>query len=193
MFGRSLRQRMDAFDMFRRVLDAAAELGAQYYVYHGRNTAQLSPLPFNLQANIDVMGQMSGEAAQRNIQIAWENVFWCQLTTIERISEVIAALPDVRFTLDIKQAMRAGENPLDMARAMGESLVNVHICDWKDSGKLCLPGEGCFQFDELMRALDGIGYAGPVVLEPYLALIDSDEALKRSISHVRGLMDKVRL
>ena len=35
-FGRSARQRADAMDMLRRVLDAAAELDARLYVYHGR-------------------------------------------------------------------------------------------------------------------------------------------------------------
>ena len=107
--------------MFRRALDAAQQLGARYYVYHGRSTALLSPLPFNLQANVDMLGKMSEEAAQRGMSIAWENVYWCQLTTCDRIAQVRQALPDVRFTLDIKQAMRAGENPVEMADAMRRS------------------------------------------------------------------------
>ena len=190
MFGRSGHQRQDAFDLFRRSLDAAQLLGARHYVYHGRSTALLSPLPFNLEANVDVVSRMMEEAAQRNITIAWENVAWCQLTTCERIAQVKEALPDVRFTLDIKQAMRAGEDPLKMAEIMGDALVHVHVCDYHPSGKLCLPGEGSFDFEKLMDALVGIGYDGAVILEPYLVLIDSDEALERSIEHMRGIVKR---
>ena len=45
MFGRSTRQRCEAFDTFRRVLDAAQEMGAARYVYHGKSTSQLKALP----------------------------------------------------------------------------------------------------------------------------------------------------
>lgn len=190
MFGRSARQRKDAFDMFRRALDAAQQLGARYYVYHGRSTALLSPLPFNLQANVDMLGKMSEEAAQRGMSIAWENVYWCQLTTCDRIAQVRQALPDVRFTLDIKQAMRAGENPVEMADAMGDALVHVHVCDWDSEGKLCLPGEGCFDFEKLVAALRGTGYHGAIILEPYLALIRSDGALYASIAYLRKVLDE---
>ena len=44
--------------------------------------------------------------------IGWENVCWCQLTVPGRVLEARAALPQVRFTLDIKQAMRAGGDPV---------------------------------------------------------------------------------
>lgn len=190
MFGRSSRQRQDAFELFCRSLDAAQLLGAQYYVYHGRSTALLSPLPFNLQANVDVLGRMMEEAAQRGVAIAWENVSWCQLTTCERIKQVKAALPDVRFTLDIKQAMRAGEDPIEMARVMGDALVHVHVCDYHESGKLCLPGKGCFDFEKLITELRDMEYGGAVILEPYLALIDSDEALEQSIAYMRKIVEK---
>jgi len=192
MFGRSLRQRKDAFDLFRRALDAAQLLGVRYYVYHGRSTALLTPLPFNLQVNIDMLGQMDEEAAQRGMRIAWENVSWCQLTTCERIAQVRKALPDVCFTLDIKQAMRAGEDPIEMARMMGDALVHVHVCDWDKVGKLCLPGEGCFDFEKLIAALDEIGYDGSIIMEPYLALIHSDEALEQSISYMRDRVQTPR-
>lgn len=192
MFGRSGRQRQDAFDLFRRTLDAAQRLGAQYYVYHGRSTALLKPLPFDLQANIDMIGRMGEEAARRGMYIAWENVSWCQLTTCERVARVRAAMPDVRFTLDIKQAMRAGEDPIAMARAMGDALVHVHVCDWKTDGTLCLPGEGSFDFCKLVAVLGELGYEGAVILEPYLALIHSDEALGRSIAYLRSGIGGVR-
>ena len=160
----SARQRGDALDVLRRVLDAAAALGAQTYVYHGRSTAMLRALPWNLPDNLAVISRMQEEASARGITIAWENVCWCQLTTARRVREARQAAPWLRFTLDIKQAMRAGEDPVAMAREMGEGLCNVHVCDWDSQGKLCLPGEGSFDFPALFAALRASGYDGPVVL-----------------------------
>ena len=184
----SARQRGDALDVLRRVLDAAAALGARTYVYHGRSSAMLRALPWNLPDNLEVIARMQEEASARGVAIAWENVCWCQLTTAQRVREARAAAPELRFTLDIKQAMRAGEEPIAMARAMGEGLCNVHVCDWDAHGKLCLPGEGCFDFPALFAALRASGYDGPVVLEPYLSLIESNEALLRSLAFLRAYL-----
>ena len=85
MMSRSKRQRQDAFDLFCRVLDAGMALGAGTYVYHGRSTSLLSPLPWDLQKNLDVLGPMCELAAQREMVIGWENVCWCQLTTPQRV------------------------------------------------------------------------------------------------------------
>lgn len=185
---RSPRQRRDTFNVFLSVLDAGRVLGARAYVYHGRHSPRLEALPWNLEQNIAALAPMCAEAEKRGMVIAWENVFWCQLTTPERVREAKAALPQVRFTLDIKQAMLAGCDPIEFVRAMGDALCNVHVCDWDRSGKLFLPGEGAFDFLALFRALREAGYDGPVIMEPYLELIGSDGALSRSIDFLRAQM-----
>ena len=190
MFSRSARQRCDAMDIFRRVLDAGTALGAGTYVYHGRYNPREGTLAWDAQANADVLGPMIEEANARGMVIGWENVSWCQLRSAERVREARRLLPQARFTLDIKQAMRAGEDPIRMARAMGDGLVNVHVCDWNAEGKLCLPGEGTFDFDALFALLGEAGYRGPVILEPYLGLIAGEEALLRSIAFLRGAMER---
>lgn len=192
MAGRPNRQIRDAFDHFRRLLDAGAELGAEVFVYHGRNTPLLSPLPWNLAWNIEALVPMCEEAEKRGMVIGWENVCWCQLTEPVRVMEARNALPQVRYTLDIKQAMRAGCDPMAFIRAMGDRLCNVHVCDWDENGKLCLPGEGVVDFDALAHALLAVGYHGPVIMEPYRALIKSDEALRRSIAFLRNIIEGVK-
>jgi len=188
MAGRPARQTRDAFAHFEQVLNAGQILGADTFVYHGRNTPLLSPLPWNLKWNREALEPMCALAQARGMVIGWENVCWCQLTTPDRVLEAREALPQVRFTLDIKQAMRAHCDPIAFVHAMGDRLCNVHVCDWTEDGKLCLPGEGCVDFDALMKALRSVGYSGPVIMEPYLALIKSDEALLRAIAFMRDKM-----
>jgi len=188
LFSVSKRQEKDAFDIFRRVLDAGAQLGARVYVHHGRYSPQITALPWNLSRNAEIISRMCETARQYDMVIGWENVYWCQLTEPSRVLEAKAALPQVRFTLDIKQAMRAGCDPIEFVHAMGDQLCNVHVCDWQEDGTLCLPGEGCFDFGALFEALREVGYDGPVIMEPYLKLIQSEEALERSIAFMRNIM-----
>ncbi len=191
-FARSARQRADALDTLRHVLDAAAELGAHLYVYHGRYSPARVELPFEPQRNAEILTLMQAEADERDIRIAWENVCWCQLTTPERVREMRRLLPEIRFTLDIKQAMRARCDPMDFVDAMGPQLANVHVCDWDRAGKLCLPGEGAFDFNALIRALHRADYRGAMMLEPYLALVKSDGALAESVAYLKRAEARAR-
>jgi len=190
LISRSPRQRKDARNLLCRTLDAGAELGAKLYVHHGRNTPRNEVLPWNMSANAEMIGLIEEEAVKRDMHVAWENVCWCQLTTPERVKEALEAAPQLHFTLDIKQAMKAGCNPMDFVYAMGKHLANVHICDWDQQGKLCLPGEGAFDFAALVSALDSVGYTGALVIEPYLALIRDDEALARSIGFMKRIINR---
>ena len=189
MFSRSPRQRRDAMDFIRRVLDVGAELGAKSYVYHGRYNPREGAHPWDAQANAQALGPMIEEAAARGMVVGWENVSWCQLRDAGRVREARELLPRARFTLDIKQAMRAVTDPFELARAMGDALCNVHVCDWDASGRLCLPGEGTFDFEGLFTLLARAGYDGPVILEPYLELITDGEALLRSIAFLKRTME----
>ena len=96
MAGRPARQVRDAFDQFRRLLDAGQALGAEIYVYHGRNTPLLKPVPWNLQWNVEAIAPMCEEVEKRGMVIAWENVCWCQLTEPVRVLEAKDALPQVQ-------------------------------------------------------------------------------------------------
>lgn len=191
LISRSPRQRRDARDVLCSVLDAAAELGSGMYVHHGRHSPRCEVLPWKMSANAEMIGIISEEAKERGMFVAWENVSWCQLISPQRVLEAKDVLPDVRFTLDIKQAMKSGYDPSAFARAMGGRLANVHICDWDEAGKLCLPGEGCFDFKAFLSVLDEVGYDGPVIIEPYLALIGSDGALAGSISYMKEMIKGV--
>lgn len=188
MFSRSARQRRDSMDVFRRVLDAGAALGAGVYVYHGRFDPRKGALLWNARESADVYAAMSEEAARRGMAVAWENVSWCQMTCEARVREIRALLPQARFTLDVKQAMRSRCDPLALARAMGGAIANVHVCDWDETGRLRLPGEGAFDFGTLFALLRAQGYAGAVVLEPYLSLIEDEDKLLRSIAFLRRAM-----
>lgn len=185
LFGRSARQRMDAQRIFENVLEAMQALGAKVYVYHGRHSSKGTPLPPDFESYAPRIRELCDLAAAYGVRLCWENVWWCQLSTPQRVVQVREACPRVGFVLDVKQAMRAGFDAADFALAMSDRLCNVHVCDYDAQGKLCMPGKGVCDFSHLGDALRAAGYEGPVILEPYATLFKTDEEIVQSLSYLR--------
>ena len=86
--------------------------------------------------------------------------------------ELVDRLGDtLHYTLDIKQAIRAGEDPLDFVKVLGNRIVNLHLCDvfHQPDGRvtLAMPGQGDYDFAALSRAMAQAGYQGPAMIEVY--------------------------
>ena len=188
VFSRSARQRADAMTLLCGVFDAAQAMGAGMYVYHGHHSAKGTPVTPNFERYHDGLTCMCEQAGQRGVRICWENVWWCVLCAPERVERVRALYPDVGFVLDIKQAMLGGHDPKAFVRAMGDRLMNVHVVDYDDTGRLCLPGQGTVDFRGFFSALRAVGYDGPVILEPYATMFSCDEELEAAIACLRAAM-----
>lgn len=188
LFGRSPRQRADAMALVRGVLDAAQTLGAGIYVYHGNHSAKGTPIEPNFVRYRDGLTQMCREAKQRGVRICWENVWWCVMSTPERAEMVRDLYPDIGFVLDVKQAMQGGHDAKAFIPVMGKRLMNIHVVDYDERGRLCLPGQGTYDFRRFFAALRDVGYDGPVILEPYATMFERDEELEAAIAYLRAAM-----
>lgn len=188
LFSLSARQRLDARNVFCGVLEAGRALGARRYVYHGRHNVKGTGVSADFRSLAPCIGELCDLAAERGMMLCWENVSWCQLSTPERVLQAREACPQVHFVLDIKQAMQSGYDAADFIAAMGDRLANVHVCDYDAQGRLCMPGQGTYDFAALSGQLRAAGYDGPVILEPYATLFDCDEQLAASLAYLRKTM-----
>lgn len=187
LFGRSQRQAEDALRLFAGVCEAGAALGAPYYVFHGPGNARNPVPPDRINALEERFGRMQEAASRCGVRILWENVSWCSVRSVEHVQAARRLLPGIGFVLDVKQALRGGEDPLRLMEAMGEDLCHVHVLDW-DGAAECLPGEGVTDWPLFFRRLRSIGYDGAVILEPYERQARDEEALRRSLLYLRSLM-----
>jgi len=190
LFGRSRRQVEDAFRAFSGVCDAGQALGARYYVFHGPGGGAMTIHPRYLYDLPERFARMQSIARERGMEVLWENVSWCALRLPEDVEEVKALIPNIRFTLDIKQAFRAGLPWETMMDAMGKEIAHVHLLDIRPDGGVCLPGEGTVDFGKLFRRLNKLQYQGDVILEPYATETRNPEALVRSIAYLRQEMGR---
>lgn len=188
LFGRSGRQVEDAFSTFTGVCQAGQALGARYYVLHGPAGVSVPLEPGRIHCLQETMARMQGIAAAHGMEVLWENVSWCAIRRPEDVAAVKELLPRQRFVLDVKQAFRAGQDPVAMLRAMGESVAHVHVLDHTADGELFLPGEGVVDWQGIAAQLREIGYEGAVILEPYERQARDEAALRRSLAYLTSLL-----
>lgn len=187
LFAGYKRRRKDAFKSFEKVLKAGKLLGAKYFSFHG-NRADYIGDNFNMNEFAKIMNMLSTLAGDYGIKLAWENVSWCQSNNPGFIKEAIGAMDmkNICFTLDIKQAVRAGYLPLDYIDAMKGHIGNVHINDWDESG--CrLPGDGTVDLKQVFLKLDELSYSGDFIIEVYSDNFKNLSDFRDSINFLKNL------
>jgi sugar phosphate isomerase/epimerase len=154
----------EGIDIYRRYFEGAAGIGARFFVFHGANlTMNLSPERY-----AERLYLLSHAAKEEGVCLCQENVSRCLAGQVEYVRALKSILGnDISFTLDIKQANRAGQDPFEMAKAMGENIKLVHINDYNEENDCLLPCKGNFDLKGLKSTLDGVGYDGNYIIEVY--------------------------
>lgn len=185
LFSLHPRQREDAFRIYERVLQAARTLGAACYVMHGAATLNGAAKNLELARIAPIFSELDEMARAYGVTLALENVSWCLFCTPSfglRLRELTK--DRMHFTLDIKQAVRSGFSPEDYMDAVGDRIVNVHLCDYErlENGafRWRMPTQGQCDFSALRAALLAHGYRGPAFVEVYSDMYDDVDALYRA-------------
>jgi sugar phosphate isomerase/epimerase len=192
------RQRADAQRLFERVLAAGRQLGACCYVMHGPARLFGGVKNIELARIAPILLDLTALAADYGIQLTLENVSWCIFNEPEfglRLRDISGGA--IKHTLDVKQAVRSGYDPEDYIRAVGEQIVNVHLCDATKlpSGgvRYMMPGFGECDFVGMFDMLAEKGYSGPAFVEVYSDMYEEIPVLYESLSLVRELAGRSKL
>ena len=190
LFNKWQRTREDAEEFFREIIYACKTLDADYYTFHGLPRLKRTPYFIDYPWIAQRLNELNAELANAgsHAKIAYENVHWTFFDNpdfLEKLSEYI----DTPVTLDIKQAMQS-KHPLDeYLKVMKGKLVNVHICDWHEDGKLAVPGKGIFDFTGFFRKLTEIGYDGPCLMELYAGTYNSYDEITESYEYLLNCLE----
>ena len=185
------RQKADAFSVYRDALNAGRILGATHYVMHGSPHLGGTAKNLELERLTPVFRELLDVAAEYGITLCLENVSWCFFHAPAFGAELKARLGDhrLKFVLDIKQAVRSGEDPFAFVEAVGEDMANWHLCDYAfdETGKLSLkmPGQGQCDFRALGKAMVTKGYQGPAFIEVYSDMYRDLDELRSSFETIQ--------
>ncbi len=158
------RRYKESLDWYKQYYEAAAILGAKYVVLHGDSlVGHISDEEYCTR-----LMEMNRMASEFGVCVSHENVNKYRCATPENVKK-IKGLTDgrLKFTYDVKQAVRAGFTTEEMYEAMGKDIVHVHISDHSLQHDCMLPGKGNFDFEKLFSKLENDGYNGACLIEVY--------------------------
>lgn len=188
MFSGYRRRLRDMLEYHRYYFEAMNRLGSEIFILHGNlNAAAVEENQY-----FEVFNELSDAAAEYGITVAQENVARCQSRSLGFMKNMLDSLGSkARFVLDIKQAVRSDEDPFEIVRTLGSSIVHVHMSD-NTPGEDCLvPGTGDFDIRGFLKLLDSIGYEGAVMTELYRKNFKTVDELSRSYRYVENIIKEI--
>lgn len=157
------RRVADATELYRHYAKAADILGAKVVNIHGDRGIGLE----SVERYVELINPLRTLQDETGIVFSMENVYYNSVDHPEFTARLRQLAPDVRFTLDIKQAFKGGQDPYALAEAMGDAVVNFHVND-RDEQHICmLPGQGLVDYTRIGSILKHNNYAGPALIEVY--------------------------
>lgn len=187
LFDAYKRRRKDMLKFFEMVCKAGKLLGAKCYTFHGMRQG---PSDFISKELIhDVYNNLTYIAGENEIQLAQENVSWCMSSKVEYLKDLKENCKyPLYFTFDIKQAYKAGVNPMEYLDAMGGDLINIHINDRDDKNVCLLPGDGDVDFKSIFCKVKSLNYKGNAIMEVYSNNYNSYEEIKNSKKYLEKFL-----
>ncbi len=157
------RRVSDAEAFYQRYADAAKILGAKIVNIHGDRGMGLE----NIENYVNCAAPLMRLQDKTGIIFSMENVFYNSVNHPEFAARLRQQMPEVRFTFDIKQAFKGGQDAYALVEAMGKSIVNFHVNDRDDTHICMMPGRGTVDFERIALLLKDAEYCGPALIEVY--------------------------
>ena len=193
LFSLHPRQRDDAFRTYEKVLAAGKALGAHRYCMHGSIHMAGAVKNQEITRIAPIYDELVTLAKVYDIQLTLENVSWCFCREPDYALRLLDTMQrnDLHFTLDVKQAVRSGVDPIAFVHAIGDRIDAVHCCDYrKDNGVLhyMLPPYGEYVFCRLLNELKQRGFDGDVLVEVYSDTYDDVTELRDAFYAFRATL-----
>jgi sugar phosphate isomerase/epimerase len=163
-FSEYSRRLEDGIAFYRRYFSAAQQLGAKLFVLHGDHKASTFPDTLYFERFL----LLSSVAKEYGITLAQENVARCRsgyLDFLQRMKEALGN--DAAFVCDLKQARRAGIDPLEMIQTLGSAIRHIHLSDGSPGRTCCKIGDCNTDFQAIFSKLKSQNYQGGALIELY--------------------------
>lgn len=189
LFSSARRVRGDGLYWLDQFMRSALALGAKKYSFHGYISRSVNNVNFDKIATY--LRDICEFCVHYGVDVCLENVSWCTYNRPGLFREFKSRCPQLAAVLDIKQARRSGY-PVNMyIEDMAGAISHVHLSDVTASGKMCLPGKGIYNFEEIFKRLQGTGFDGHAVIEVYGDDYSDYSEIKQSLEYLKEIAYKI--
>ena len=185
------RAQRDSFVLLDKTMNAARQVGAKYYTFHGGARFKKTPFKIDYERVGKITQDIIDAIKPYGVSLAYENVHWGYYNYIGFFEEIRKRTVGLKATLDIKQARQSGISYIDYIEEMKGDIVTVHLSDIDQNGKMCLPGKGITDFEDLFKRLADVGFDGALIIEAYQSDYGEYSELFHSLEFIKELSQKV--
>ncbi len=169
----------DSIKYYEKYFRACQILGAKYVVIHG---CYITAEYMTIKRYTNNLNLLSKKAREYGVYISQENVVRFKCGYSDNLLEFVKyADKDIKFVFDLKQAIRAKQDPYQVLDIMGKRISHIHISDSKGNENSLLPGRGTFNLKKLLSYAENRFNIDAALIEVYNENIDSSESLKNSL------------
>lgn len=186
IFGDYQRRFDDFIGIYEKTCHAAAMLGAGIVVIHGAVAKPKIPIPD--ERYFERFKMLIDIGRREGVSVCQENVNRFKSESIDFCKKMREALgKDFRMVFDIKQSLRAGQEPFLFLEEFKNEIAHVHISDNGLDGDCLPPGRGSFDFQRMVHILNDAEFSGNYVIEIYSGNLDVVGELKESKAYLKKL------
>ena len=182
------QRRVDTIiNIYKLYFEFMQAVNAKIFVLHGaQKDARCTD-----QIYIERFLQLGDIAAEYGVTVAQENVHYCKSGSIDFLRMMQRECGErAKFVLDIKQAVRAGYDPLDIVDAVGQNVIHLHVSDNRP-GADCIPvGQGTYDIAGLVKRLHNAGFDGAMLVELYSSGYKDHSELTDSVKLLENVIQE---
>ncbi len=184
-FGKTDYKLADSVKYYEKYFKACRILGAEYVVIHGCHTTAEY---MDMKRYTHILNILADKRKEYGVYISQENVVKFKCGYTENLRELLKyANTNIRFTLDIKQSFRAGQNLDELMDLMGNRISHLHISDFADNNDSLIPGQGDVDFSFYLQKAQDKYCVKYGLIEIYNDNLDSVKELKKSVKMLQLL------
>ena len=173
----------DSIALYEKYFAACNYLGCKYVVIHGCFNKNRY---MDMQRYCNNLNLLSQKAREYGVYLSQENVYKFKCGYIENIKEFVKyADKDIKFTFDIKQAVKSRQSIYKILELTKDRISHVHISDYKGSKHSLMPFEGGFNYDRFFDYLKQNTPAQAALVELYSPSIKNDEQLASTLERLQ--------
>ncbi|MEG2929221.1 MAG: sugar phosphate isomerase/epimerase [Oscillospiraceae bacterium] len=175
----------DAIKMYEKYFRACQILNCKFVVFHGCFT-KCSHI--TMERYTEILNMLGHRAAQYGVYISQENVVEYKCGYLENLKIFHSlAQENIKFTFDIKQAVRANQDIYEILNLVKNRISHVHISDFDGTADSLVPLQGNFDFKSFFSYIQENTSADTALIEVYRDNIDSDEDIAKAMKKLESL------
>lgn len=177
----------DSIALYEKYFRACNILGCKYVVIHGCFTCNRY---MDMQRYCKNLNLLSQKARAYDVYLSQENVYKFKCGYIENLKEFVKyADKDIKFTFDIKQAVKSRQSVYKMLDLVADRISHVHLSDCTGRNHSLVPFEGSFDFDRFFNYITANTTAQAALVELYSHTVKDEHQLADVLGKLQKYSD----